>query len=333
MDPNAEIQFSVIVPARNEERMIGRCLERLAAMNYPRDKFEVILVDNGSTDRTLEVFQSWADRLHVRVLQRPNVKISALRNLGAAEAKGDGLAFLDADCLVPPEWLRDAGRFLVNENEGIVGAHYRIPPDSTWLARSWFDDEHANTAGDTSYVPAGDVLLRKSTFVRIGGFDEKLETNEDYEFCRRARRLGIPLRSYPSLEVIHLGTPQKIAKFYRQQRWHGRHVFKVFVENLPSLYNARAIFFAIYTLLSILGLVAGLGGSIVTGRPVWILGAVGFLLLGPVLLAARSALKRRKLGIFLPLILLYFLYGVARASCLLPQMAINQWKSVPVPNQ
>ena len=333
MDPNAEIQFSVIVPARNEERMIGGCLERLAAMNYPRDKFEVILVDNGSTDRTLEVFQSWADRLHVRVLQRPNVKISALRNLGAAEARGEGLAFLDADCLVPSEWLQDASKFLSNEKEGIVGAHYRIPQDSTWLARSWFDDEHANTAGDTSYVPAGDVLLRKSTFVQIGGFDEKLETNEDYEFCRRARRLGIPLRSYPCLEVIHLGTPQKIGRFYRQQRWHGRHVFKVFVENLPSLYNARSIFFAIYTLLSIIGLVAGIGASIATGRPVWLLGAMGFLLLGPVLLAARSTLKRRKPGIFLPLILLYFLYGAARASCLLPQLAISQWKSVPVPNQ
>ena len=333
MDPKAEIQFSVIVPARNEERMIGRCLERLAAMNYPRDNFEVILVDNGSTDRTLEVFQSWADRLNVRVLQRPNVKISALRNLGAAEAKGDGLAFLDADCLVPSEWLRDADRFLSNENEGIVGAHYRIPPDSTWLARSWFDDEHANTAGDTSYVPAGDVLLRKSTFVRIGGFDEKLETNEDYEFCRRARRLGIPLRSYPCLEVIHLGTPQNIARFYRQQRWHGRHVFKVFVENLPSLYNARAIFFAIYALLSVFALVAGIGASVMTSRPQWILGSVGFLLLGPILLAARSTVKRRKLEIFLPLVLLYFLYGMARAACLLPRLDMSQWKSVPVTNQ
>jgi hypothetical protein len=197
-----------------------------------------------------------------------------------------------------------------------VGAHVRIPPDSTWIPRCWFDDEHANQRGDTSYIPSGNLLLSRSTFDRIGGFDEALETNEDYEICQRAKRFGYPVRSYPELEVIHLRTPQTISGFYKKQKWHGLHVFRVFLENLPSLYNARVVFFALYTLL---GLLLVLGGAVAAafGKSIWFLfGAAVFTVCPPVLLAARAAVQRRKASIFAPLVLLYLLYGIARASCI-----------------
>ncbi len=314
------MRFSIIIPAKNEEQRIGVCLEHIARLDFPKDEFEVILGDNGSQDRTVEVFRSWSDRLLVSVVAKPGVNISAARNAGVLASRGKLLAFLDADCLPPPHWLKRGATLLEAPDAGIVGAHYRIPVNSTWVPRCWFDEEHPNGPGESSYVPAGSLLVSRLTFDRIGGFDEALQTNEDYDICQRAKAAGFPVGAYPELEVIHLGTPQTISSFYRKQKWHGLHVFRVFLQNLPSLYNASVVVFALYTLVSLLLL---LSGTVVlamgkTSLVLW--GSCALALCGPIFLAGRTAIKRRKLAIFVPLILLYFLYGVARASCILESM-------------
>jgi glycosyltransferase involved in cell wall biosynthesis len=315
------MRFSIIIPAKNEERVIGTCLQHVADLDFPTDDFEVILADNGSTDRTLEIFRSWSDRLNLSAVERPGVSIAALRNAAAAISRGTLLGFLDADCLAPRNWLTDAEDFLEAADAEIVGAHFRIPHDSTWIARCWFDDEHGNRAGETSYVPSGDLLVSRSTFDRIGGFDESLQTNEDYEFCQRAKRAGFSVYSFPQLEVIHLGTPQSISEFYHKQAWHGQHVLRVFVQNLPRFFNARVVFFALYTFLGLLVVLCGAIALVMTGNPQLLVAAILFCLCGPFFLALRTAVQRRKLTIFAPLIFLYLLYGVARASCILQSLS------------
>ena len=99
------VSVSIIIPALNEARMIGKCLDSLTQLDFPRDHFEVILVDNGSTDDTIKIARSFTDRLRLRILQKKGVRISGLRNLGAREAQGEVVAFLDADCLAPSNWL------------------------------------------------------------------------------------------------------------------------------------------------------------------------------------------------------------------------------------
>jgi GT2 family glycosyltransferase len=315
------MRFSIIIPAKNEEGVIGTCLQHVADLDFRADDFEVILADNGSSDRTLEIFHSWADRLNLSALERPGVSIAALRNAAAAVSGGTLLGFLDADCLVPRNWLKDAEEFLEAADAGIVGAHFRIPHDSTWIARCWFDDEHCNRAGETSYVPSGDLLVSRSTFNRIGGFDETLQTNEDYEFCQRAKRTGFSVYSFPQLEVIHLGTPQSISAFYHKQAWHGQHVLRVFRQNLPRLLNVKAVFFALYTFLGLLVVLCGAIALVMTSNPQLLIAAILFCLCGPFFLALRAAIQRRKLTIFVPLIFLYLLYGVARASCILQSLS------------
>jgi glycosyltransferase involved in cell wall biosynthesis len=314
------MRFSIIIPAKNEEQMIGRCVEHLAHLDFPKEEFEVILADNGSKDRTVEVFGAWSDRLTLSVVEKPGVNISAARNAGVAASRGVLLAFLDADCLPPPNWLKNAAGLLESSDAGIVGAHYRIPPDSTWLPRCWFDDEHANRPGETPYIPSGSLLVSRSTFDRIGGFDETLQTNEDYDICQRAKWAGYLVRSYPELEVIHLGTPQTISGFYNKQKWHGLHVFRVFLENLPSFYNASVVFFALYTLLGLFLMLCGAVAAATGKTPLVFLGACVFALCGPIFLAGRATIQRRKINILAPLVLLYFLYGVARASCILESL-------------
>ena len=96
---------SVVIPAFNEERVIGQCLESLNRVDFPKESFEVIVVDNSSTDRTVEVARLFTSSLNLTVLKKAKGHISAVRNLGAAAARGHYLAFLDADMLVSPDWL------------------------------------------------------------------------------------------------------------------------------------------------------------------------------------------------------------------------------------
>jgi glycosyltransferase involved in cell wall biosynthesis len=312
------VEFSVIIPARDEEKMIGRCFERLAAMNFPAQGFEVVLIDNGSSDRTVEIAESWKDRLQVRVLAKSDGHNSALRNFGASTARGRFFAFLDADCLVPKVWLNFAVSLLSARGAGIVGAHCRIPPGSSWVATAWSDDGQANRRGNTSYVPSGDMLLQRDTFWKVGGFDESLETNEDYEFCQRAREAGFPVLCFSELEVIHLGTPQSLGSFYRQNRWHGRNVFRVFLSSLPRLRNVRPVLFALYTLFGIAAVVLGAFEAILKGWRGGLFVALGVFLAGPLALSLQKAYQRREVRLVASLFLLYLLYGLARASCLLP---------------
>ncbi len=259
---SAAVSISIIIPALNEERMIGRCLESLAKLAFSRDRFEVLVVDNGSRDKTLEIAESFQDRLNLRVLQKTNVRISALRNLGARAATGDILAFLDADCLAPEDWLDRILELAPADGAGVLGAHYLLPEDSTWVGRTWHRYQEAPKSGEVSHVPAGDLIMRREDFLKLGGFDETIQTNEDYELCERARKAGMQVRAFPRIGVVHLGTAQSLRVFFRKQAWHGTHVIKVFLRDVLKSHNRKAVFFAAYTLLCLLAVIFGVVATI-----------------------------------------------------------------------
>lgn len=312
------VSISIIIPALNEERMIGRCLESLAKLESSRDLFEVIVVDNGSRDRTLEIAESFHDRLNVKVLQKTNVRISALRNLGARAAAGDILAFLDADCLAPQDWLDRMLELVPADGAGVVGAHYLLPDDSTWVGRTWHRYQEAPKSGEVSHVPAGDLIMRREDFLRLGGFDETIQTNEDYELCERARKSGMQVRAFPVIGVVHLGTAQSLRVFFRKQAWHGTHVIKVFLRDMLKSHNRKAVFFAAYTLLCVLAVLAGIAWAIISHKLWWLpVSGVAALCVPPAALSVRQVLASGKWADFLPLFTLYLTYGMARARALL----------------
>jgi glycosyltransferase involved in cell wall biosynthesis len=341
------VAVSIIIPALNEERMIGRCLESLiphqaktrlagdpgflphqaksvlgdhgteGGAGLARERFEVIVVDNGSTDQTREIAKSFADRLNLRILEQPGVRISALRNLGAREAQGAIVAFLDADCLAPKEWLERVVESVAGEGACVVGAHYLLPENSSWVGRTWHRYHEAEKSGEVSHVPAGDLIMRREDFLRLGGFDETIQTNEDYELCERARANGMTVRAVPEIGVVHLGTAQSLRVFFRKQAWHGTHVVKVFLRNISGSHNWKAVLFAAWTLLCLAAIVAGGMWSVFDHAmwPVPVVATAG-LLLPPMLLAIKQVIGSRKWGDFFPLSALYLTYGVARARAL-----------------
>src|SRR3954465_8369924 len=178
---NPSLTISVIIPAKNEERRIGLCLEALAAQSYARESFDVFVVDNGLEDRTVAISQGFNEKLRLLILSSQHGTISALRNAGVNLSSGELLAFLDADCIPYPDWLQNAASIMFSDSAGIIGAHYSIPDDSTWVGKTWNTYQEACKVGDVSHVPAGDLFIPRSVFHSIGGFDETIQTNEDAE--------------------------------------------------------------------------------------------------------------------------------------------------------
>ncbi|MCU1240400.1 MAG: hypothetical protein JWO71_1126 [Candidatus Acidoferrum typicum] len=309
--------ISVIIPVLNEETVIGRCLEFLSHSLLPKDQFEVIVVDNGSTDRTIEVVRTFESRLCLKILTLEKAHISALRNRGASQARGTILAFLDADCLAPPEWLTTATETINNSGAGVCGAHYRIPDDATWVGRIWTNDRLHGREQNVSYVPGGDLIIRADAFRRLGGFDESIQTNEDFELCQRVMEDGLPVRSHPGLGVVHLGTPRTLAGFFRKHRWHGTHVLTVFLRDPDKRKNRRVVAVSVYTLLGTLGLLGCLVFAILQRS--WILfDAFALLLVLPIFLMVAARLIPRGRWLEIPgLTLLYLTFCVARASSLI----------------
>jgi glycosyltransferase involved in cell wall biosynthesis len=308
--------FSIVIPVRNEAANIRRCLDSLLRMNFAPELFEVIVVDNGSTDQTKEIASSFRDSLSLRILDKPNVYIAAVRNVGAAVAQGRYLAFLDADCEVRPDWLSVAAEVLSEDNCGVCGAFYLIPEGSSWIARDWYQIREFKPAGEVSYLPAGDLFVSRQVLDKVHGFDESIQTNEDYEFCQRIRSAGLPIRCEPRLGVVHWGTPQSLSAFFKKNRWHGMHVFRVFLRNLPALHNFKAVALAICTLVCVLGVLAGMLIGIRSGD-FRILGAFLLATLSPaVLLGLHTAISSRRLQAALPMAVLYLTYAFARACCL-----------------
>lgn len=212
--PGNEVLFSIIIPARNEERNIGRCLESIAAVDWPAGQLEVLVVDNGSSDRTAEIAQG----MGAQVLLRPGATVAGLRNFGASLSRGPILVFLDADCTVHPDWLQNACRHLPEQGISCFGSPPVVPPESTWVQRAWFHIRRKKGCFDTDWLESMNMFVRSDAFAEVGGFDEDLVTCEDYDLSLRLRRFG-RIVSDDRIVAVHHGEAASVGHFFRKEHW------------------------------------------------------------------------------------------------------------------
>ncbi|WP_158944001.1 glycosyltransferase family 2 protein [Granulicella sp. S190] len=315
------MKISVVIPAYNEEANIKACLLSLHHQTLPQEFFEIILIDNGSTDRTATIANRFETSLSIHVHSQRRTGISEARNTGAASASGEILAFLDADCMPRPTWLEES-LALAQENT-IWGAHYLIPLDSTWVGRTWFQYQATERDGPVSFLPAGSLFITRSAFERLNGFSTLFETSEDVELCTRARDQGMQVLAYTSLGVFHEGTPRTLGHFYRQNRWHGKHVLRIFISKLPSVRNLPLIALTFYTLLMFWATIVLLLVCLFSHRWFFFTIPLGLLLVPSLLLTLGKVVKSGEFADAPALLVLYLTYFFARSASLTRLMFRN----------
>jgi len=203
---NAEESVSVVIPCYNEANFIVKVLENLADQ-YESDRYEIIVVDGRSEDRTrdeIEAFKSTRSELSVVLVDNPARNIPAALNLGIAAARGEIIARMDAHAVPSYGYVRRCVEVLRQDQAGVVGMPCRVRPGADTLkARAIAAAvSHAFGIGDAKYrlgeggplqEPVDTVAFacfRKSLWKELGGFNETLLTNEDYDFNYRVRRGG-----------------------------------------------------------------------------------------------------------------------------------------------
>lgn len=209
--------FSIIIPTKNEANNIGSCLDSIFSIRYPREKFEVIVVDNGSTDSTCQI----AHGKGAKIFTLPEVSISALRNYGAKQASGEILAFIDADCTVEKQWLQKAEPYAKVKSIVSFGSAPIIPEFPTWVQATWYYVRKKSViTTDVKWLESMNMFVRKDIFNVVKGFDENLATCEDVDLSYRLSHHGRIL-SDQRIVAIHHGEARTIAEFFRKEKWRG----------------------------------------------------------------------------------------------------------------
>ncbi len=214
--------ISVIIPVYNGEQTLSRCLESLLNQNYPRDSYEIIVVENGSTDATTEV----AQRYPVRVLHNSEQGPASARNMGIANSQAEIIAFTDADCIAHVDWLRELVQpYSDPEVGGVAGEILAYEHDERNITER-FSDEFTPlrnfTKSDKDFLPylfTANASYRRTVLVQLGGFNASLFTGEDVDLSWRLQiETNLHVCYVPQAIIYHhhRSSRRKLARQYRQ---------------------------------------------------------------------------------------------------------------------
>lgn len=178
--------ISVVVPAHNEAILIQNCLESLRRQQFTQP-YEVIVVDNNSTDNTMATVQTYHERwpqLDLRLIEEPQVGIAQACQTGFLAARYDIIVRTDADTVVDPDWLTRLARHFAQPAVMAVGGGVRYENNGLfiWSSRT-FHGWHTNWG--LPYFFGTNMAIRRSAFQAIGGFNTQLQRTEDIDISRR----------------------------------------------------------------------------------------------------------------------------------------------------
>ncbi|MBI5376217.1 MAG: glycosyltransferase [Candidatus Schekmanbacteria bacterium] len=217
------MKISIIIPAYNAEKTIGECLKALLDQTYGRESYEVIVVDDGSTDKTAGI----AESLGAKVIRQKNAGPAAARNRGVDEAKGDIILFTDSDCVPAKDWIAQMTAPFEDSETGAVKGAYRTEQRSlvARFAQVEFEErfEMLKKADSIDMVDTYSAGYRKEIFLKAGGFDRSfpVANNEDTELSYKLSGLGVKMVFNPDAIVCHLNHPDTVLRYTRLKFWRG----------------------------------------------------------------------------------------------------------------
>ncbi len=218
--------FSVVVPTYRRPAQLAGCLAALAAVDYPGDRLEVIVVDDGG-ETPASSLGAARDALNLTLRRTPNQGPAAARNVGARASRHEFLAFTDDDCWPDRRWLRALARRVTEEPRRAVGGRtVNAVRGSACAEASQFivDCVYAFYNADPDrprFLISNNMAVSSDVFGEVGGFDPEFRTSEDREFCDRLL-LGAHGMTYASDAIVRHSHELGIADFWRQHFGYGR---------------------------------------------------------------------------------------------------------------
>ncbi len=223
------MRFSIIIPTYNRPERLARCLGSVAALDYPREQFEAIVVDDGSDLPLDEATQPVAALMNLTVLRQNNAGPASARNFGASIARGELLAFLDDDCAPRRDWLRQmdlaarrdpgcvwGGRTINGCRDNIFAETNQRLLDAV---AAWFTRNNS----PLQFFASNNFVVPRTGFHQIGGFDATfpLAGGEDRDFCARWLASGRRLVPAPLACIDHFH-PQTVRSYLNMHYRYGR---------------------------------------------------------------------------------------------------------------
>jgi len=214
-------KVSVVVASFNGARTLKACLDSLSSLNYP--DYEVILVDDGSTDDTPGIARSFPS---VRCLRQDNHGLSVARNTGIAAATGEIVAFTDSDCRADEDWLYHLVGALLNSEFVGIGGHNFLPPDDSYVAAAvlvspggpahvMLNDREAE------HIPGCNMAFYKWALDEIGGFDPTFrKAGDDVDVCWRLQERGYKI-GFSSAGFVWHYRRSTVPAYLKQQAGYG----------------------------------------------------------------------------------------------------------------
>lgn len=225
------VSISVIVPTFDRPRELATCLGALAALDYPADRYEVIVVDDGSEPPATPIAAPGRPGLRMTWLRQPNRGPAAARNLGARHATGTVLAFTDDDCTPEPGWLAALAAAVAAKPSALHGGTVlNALAGNRWAVASQTITDvivpALIAAGSTlRFVTSNNLAVGAELFRAVGGFDESFRAAEDRELCHRWVAAGRPLAIAPNAVVLHRHDLAP-ASYWRQHFGYGRGAYR-----------------------------------------------------------------------------------------------------------
>lgn len=194
---------SIVVPVYNGAETIGECVASLLALDYPRDRREIVIVDNGSTDRTMERLSAFG--ADIRVLHERTRGAAAARNRGIRDARGTVVAFTDADCTVDAGWLAALVAPLQDPVIGIACGPVRSRTPCNRIERfgELIHDQRSATQQVVPYVASGNWASPRALLIDMGLFDESLRRGQDVDLSWRIGLAGFRFEYVADALVYH----------------------------------------------------------------------------------------------------------------------------------
>lgn len=298
------MSVSIIIPAHNEAHFITFTVNRLHEVLKDHVPYEVIIVENASTDGTRDALRTLDDVTVIHVDQK--VTVSMARNIGIAAAQLPIIALVDADVLLTAQWAAELVRQIDQLRQDplqITGCRYALSESPSWIEKSWF--AHMRASG-TPYINSGNLITTREVMDLVGGFDPGMITGEDVDFCLRAARQGVRLVVNEQFVAHHEGYPRSLLSFFNRELWHGTGDFR----NARTFFQSKvAIFSMATTIMVVVSVLCFLLGYSTTS----------LALLAIAFLANASAVNSRfkyKFTQYLILIFLHMVYCAARSTAI-----------------